>query len=336
MTETTTSAPRTILFAGGMGARLSDSIMERVTTDWRVLTWTDGDDPARFHELLAEAEAVVGGRVDAEWSVPAPGLKLYQVPFTGVEWISPEELPKGCVLCNTFEHEITMAEYVMAGLLEWEIGMRASDQHFREKGWDRHLPGSGVSHGELYEKTVGIVGYGHIGREVAIRAKAFGMTVKAVSRTARDTPAELDWFGTLDELDRLLGESDYVVVTLPLTRDTKDMFDTERFGKLKSNGVIINVGRGRVINEEALYQALLEKRIGGAIIDVWYGYPSQQDLDRSPTNFPFQDLENIIMTPHNSATTEAMRLRRLDFVARNIDHLARGEALENVCFEGIA
>ncbi|MFT6580736.1 MAG: phosphoglycerate dehydrogenase-like enzyme [Alphaproteobacteria bacterium] len=335
MTDSTNSDQRTILFAGGMGARLSDSIMERVTTDWRILTWTDGEATDRFRELLAQAEVVVGGRVDAEWD-PVPGMKLYQVPFTGVEWIGPEDLPKGCMLCNTFEHEITMAEYVMAGLLEWEIGMRASDQHFRKKGWDQHLPGSGVSHGELYQKTVGIVGYGHIGREVAVRAKAFGMKVNAVSRTARDTPAPLDWFGTLDELDRLIAESDYVVVTLPLTRETKDMFDADRFAKMNPSGVIINVGRGRVINEEALYQALADKKIGGAIIDVWYGYPSQQDLDRAPANFPFKDLDNIIMTPHNSATTEAMRLRRLDFVARNIDHLARGEALENVCFEGIA
>ncbi|MBT5107671.1 MAG: phosphoglycerate dehydrogenase [Rhodospirillaceae bacterium] len=327
------SSTPTVLFAGDMGARQEPDIRERMTTDWRILKWSDGEDFALFAEKLVEADAIVGGRIRGDWPL-APNLKLYQVPFTGVEWIKPGDVTKGCMVCNTYEHEITMAEYVIAGLLEWEIGMRASDRHFREKGWDRKMPGTGRSHGELYGKTVGIVGYGHIGWEVATRAKAFGMRVCAVSRTDRDTPAPLDWFGTMDELDRLLGESDFVVVTLPLARETRGLFDAERLGEMKPDGVIINVGRGMVIHEESLYQALSERRIGGAIIDVWYGYPTLENLDNPPSKFPFQDLDNIIMTPHNSATTDAMRDRRFDFVARNVDHLARGESLENICFEG--
>jgi phosphoglycerate dehydrogenase-like enzyme len=333
MTQPSLNGQPTLFLAGDMGARHETEIRDQLTTDWRILTWNDGDDPAQFAEKVVEADAIIAGNIRCDWP-QAPNLKMYQVPFTGVEWLRPEKVPKGCLVCNTYEHEITMAEYVIAGLLEWEIGMRASDLKFREKGWNRLLPGTGVSHGELYGKTVGIVGYGHIGWEVAARAKAFGMRVTAVSRTARETPAPLDGFGTLDELDRLLGESDYVVLTLPLAPETRGMFDTERLGKMKPTGVIINVGRGMVIHEESLYQALVDRRIGGAIIDVWYGYPTVGDLDRVPWNFPFDQLDNIVMTPHNSATSDAMRDRRLSFVARNIDHLARGEALENICFEG--
>lgn len=323
----------TLFLAGRMSAPRAAFLEDNLTTDWRISSWSEDEPFERFIELAPQADALVGGRIRGDWPA-APKLKLYQIPFTGHDWIGPEQVPAGCQVCNTYEHEIAIAEYVFGAMLEWEIGITKSDRRFRSHGWDGRTPGIGPSHGELYGKTIGIVGYGHIGREVARRAQAFGMRCCAVTRTVPSTEEPLDWIDGIDALDRLLGESDYALIALPLSEKTRGLIDATRLARMKSDAVVINVGRGPILEEEALYSALSERLIGGAIIDVWYAYPTEVEPDRKPSRFPFQDLENIIMTPHNSARSAAMRERRWEFVARNLDRLARGEPLENVCFVG--
>ncbi|NKB55320.1 MAG: phosphoglycerate dehydrogenase [Alphaproteobacteria bacterium] len=325
--------PLNLFLAGRMSAPRAEWLAERLITDWNISSWTEDEPFDRFVELAPQADAFVGGRIHGDW--PAiPNLKLYQIPFTGHDWIGPAQVPAGCCVCNTYEHEIAIAEYVFGAMLEWEIGIAKSDRQFRSHGWEGRTPGIGPSHGELFGKTIGIVGYGHIGREVARRAQAFGMRCVAATRTLRSTEEPLDWIDTMDALERLLGESDYILVALPLSDETRGLFDTVRLAQMKPDGVIINVGRGHILEEEALYTALHEKRIGGAIIDVWYAYPTDAEPERPPSQFPFQNLDNIIMTPHNSARSAAMRERRWEFIVRNLDCLARGEPLENICFEG--
>ena len=306
---------------------------ETLTTDWTIRTWNEDEPFADFAKLVAAADAIVAGRIPGEWP-PVPNLRLYQLPFTGHHWIGPRDVPRGCLVCNTFEHEIAIAEYVLGAMLEREIGIGAADRRFRSRGWADGGVTGGADHGELYGKTIGIVGYGHIGVEVARRAEAFGMRCVAVTRTSRPTPAPLEWLGRMDDLERLLGESDYVLIAVPLAKETRGLIDAARLAQMKPDGTIINVGRGLVIDEGALYGALAERRIGGAIIDVWYDYLSDDKPDRSPSRFPFQELDNIIMTPHFSAQSKAMRLRRWASVAANVDRLARGETLRNICFEG--
>jgi len=242
-------------------------------------------------------------------------------------------MPKGCIVCNTFGHEIAIAEYVLACMLELAIGLCKMDQKFREDSWKDYHPGIGPNHLELFGKTIGIIGYGHIGREVAARAKAFGMNVMAVSRTVYPAP-ELTSFKPMANLDQLLAASDYVVVALPLSDETHGLMNAERFSKMKSDAALINVGRGHVVDETDLFTALSEKRIRGAAIDVWYQYPKDGVSDCTPSKHPFEDLENVIMTPHCSGSTDAMRDRRWTFIAANLDRFARGEPLENFCFEG--
>ena len=113
------------------------------------------------------------------------------------------------------------------------------------------------------------------------------------------------------------------------------MINARSFEIMKPDAVIANVGRGEVIDEAALYNALASRRIRGGIIDVWYVYPSDDDPNPWPSRFPFQKLDNIIMSPHNSAWTAEMSDRRWVFVADNLDRLARGEPLRNICFEGV-
>lgn len=324
----------TVFLAGRMSVPWAEWIRERLTTNWNMISWSEDEGFERFAELAPRADAIVGGRITGEWPA-VPDLKLYQIPFTGFDWLHPEDVPKGCAVCNAFGHEIAIAEYVMAALLDWEIGLSRSNHRFRTHGWEGRVAGIGPNHGEVHGKTLGIVGYGHIGRETAARAAAFRMRTIAVTRTARPAPAPLERLQTMDGLDDLLAESDYVLITLPLSPETRGLMDYERIARMKPNGVLINVGRANVIDEEALYRSLAENVIGGAIIDVWYAYPTPDDPDRPPSKFPVQELDNLIMTPHNSARSGAARLRRWEVVARNLDHLARGETLENICFRGI-
>lgn len=325
----------TVLLAGRIAAPAADDITSNLTEKWNVKIWNESDGGDKFHELLRDCDAVVTARI-VDSLVEHSRLKLLQVPVTGYEQINPEFVPIGCSVCNTFEHEITIAEYILWGMLEWETKLGDTSRHFKAKGWDGHTLGSSAHmHSEMYRKTVGIVGYGHIGRETAVRAKAFGMKVCAVSRSERPTEPPLDWYGTMDQLDRLLAESDHVIVTLPAEPETVGMFDAAMLAKMKPTGVITNVGRGPVIDPKALYNALSEQRIGGAIIDVWYDYPPAKNPYGWPSkDNPFQELDNIIMTPHISAMTEPMRMRRQQFIAANLDRLARGEPVENVCFVG--
>jgi phosphoglycerate dehydrogenase-like enzyme len=323
----------TLLLAGRMTQPRVGWMEQTLTSDWTILSWSEDEPFEALTEKASRADAVVAGRIEGGW--PAfPKLKLYQIPFTGHDWIGPGDVPDGCLVCNTFEHEIAVAEYVLAAMLEKEIGLAASDRHFRAQGWDGKSSWSGASHGELFGKTVGIIGYGRIGREVARRARAFGMRCIAVTRTAAPAPAPRERVEDMEGLDNMLRESDYVLIALPLSEETKDLIGQHRLALMKAEAVIINVGRGLVIEEAALYAALAEQRIGGAIIDVWYQYPRDGDLVRRPSTFPFHELDNIIMTPHFSAHSEAMRARRWAFVAANIDRMARGEELENVCFLG--
>ncbi|MDA1100449.1 MAG: 2-hydroxyacid dehydrogenase [Proteobacteria bacterium] len=323
----------TLFLAGRMTAPRVAWLVQTLTTDWNILSWTEDEPFDGFVEQVARADAIVAGRIHGTWP-PVPSLKLYQLPFTGHDWIGPRDVPAACLVCNTFEHEITIAEYVLGAMLEREIGIAAVDRRFRSHGWDGRIAGTGENHGELFGKTIGIVGYGHIGVEVARRAQAFGMRCIAVTRTARPAPEPLAWLATMEGLAQLLGESDYVLISLPLAENTRGLIGTAQLARMKSDGVIINVGRGRIIDEGALYRALEEKRIGGAIIDVWYDYPGADGVDHPPSQYPFQALDNIIMTPHFSARSAAMRDRRWNFVAANLDRFARGELPQNICFEG--
>ena len=120
----------TVLLAGRMSVPWAEWLQERLTTDWNILSWHEDEDFEQFTERAPQADAIVGGRIRGDWPI-VPDLKLYQIPFTGFDWLYPEDVPRGCTVCNAFEHEIAIAEYVMAALLDWEIGLSESHRRFR-------------------------------------------------------------------------------------------------------------------------------------------------------------------------------------------------------------
>ncbi|MCG8694382.1 MAG: 2-hydroxyacid dehydrogenase [Minwuiales bacterium] len=319
----------TVLVSGtlatGQGARLAD----RLTTPWRQLTWVPDDGREKWVEAMARADAMISGAFP-EPPPAAPNLKLFQIPFAGYDWLDRSLLPKDCTVCNTFEHEIPIAEFILLSMLEWEIGLSKAALDFKAGSWRYHGLSGGPFHGELFGKTVGLIGYGHIGEEVARRAAAFGMRTVAVARTERVAPPPLDWLGGADrDLDRLLAESDYVVVACVLSEETRGLIDAARLARMKPDAVLINVARGAVADQADLFRALQDRSIGGAVLDVWYNYPTAEDRSPSPADHPFHELDNVVMAPHISAWTTQMVERRWDFVAANLDRFARGEPVLN-------
>ena len=324
-----------ILIQGRIAAPKADKLRARKDADWKIDTWMPGEDPVeRYSQLLDGADIVIGGAPPVLPWPKVPALKLFQIPWTGYEFTSPERMPKGVPVCNVFEHETSIAEYVLLAMLEWQIGLRHMDANFRAKGWDGSVPGAGVVHGEVRGQTVGIVGYGHIGHEVAVRARAFGMKVVGIRRSQPPCPPELEWLGTNDRLDELLAVSDFVVIACDLNAETRGLIDAARLSKMKPTGVIINVARGKVIDEAALYAALSERRIGGAVIDVWYNYNEVGKPEVWPANYPFHELDNIICSAHQCGWTEEQIDRRWDVVAENIRRVLRGEEPMNLIFTG--
>ena len=312
-----------------------DDLLEtKLRTEWSVHVYSVRDELDVVTELAGRVDAIVGGRIPD--GIPRGArIRLYQAPFTGHDWIRPAELPTNAVFCNTYEHETTIAEHLMAAMLEWQTGlMRETHPLMRTASYSGRSINRGPHHRELRGATVGIVGYGHIGRELARRCKAFDMNVMALSRTRRNVPDLVDWYGTPDHLGQLLEESDFVIVTAPGGAETRGMIGAAEFERMKPDAIIGNVGRGEVIDDAALYAALVSRRIRGGIIDVWYVYPSETEPNPWPSRFPFQKLDNIIMSPHNSAWTASMSDRRWSFVGSNLDRLARGEELRNFCFRG--
>ncbi len=299
-------------------------------TDWR-MDIVDEYNDAAFRSALADADAIVS--MDWHWSFAAPKLKLLQLPGAGADDIEFDKVPATASICNVYGHDIGIAEYVMAGILEFTIGLRALDRALRQDRWTGSYV-CGPRHGELFGQTLGIVGYGRIGREVARRARVFGMRVIACSRTAKGHDEFAERVDAMDRLHRLLGETDFIVIAAPLTKDTQGLIDQEAFAKMKPGAVLVNVARGAIIDEPSLYDALKSKRIAGALIDTWYQYPLQGEDYQAPASLPFHQLDNIIMTPHASAWTHNLTSRRCQGIADNLNRLARGEPLINIVRKG--
>ncbi|MBH68243.1 MAG: phosphoglycerate dehydrogenase [Rhodospirillaceae bacterium] len=328
------SEKRSVLVVSDTGMNKNEVLESKLSTEWKVSVMSIHDNTEAFLRLLASCDALVGGRLGRELPKNSK-LKLYQVPFTGFDWIKPADLPAGALLCNTYEHETTIAEHLLAAMLEWQTGLiRDTDPDMRVNSFNGRSINNGPHHLEMRGSTVGIIGYGHIGREVAKRCKAFDMKVMAVSRTLRNEPDLVDWYGRIDQLDDLLMASDFIVSCLPGGEETRSMINKSSFKLMRPGAIVANVGRGEVIDEAALYEALASRSIRGAIIDVWYNYPSDTNQNPWPSRFPMHKLDNVIMSPHNSAWTCAMSDRRWNFVAANLDRFARGQDLQNVCFRG--
>ena len=320
------------LFLGNFGARpgVWEAILAKTTEKLDASVLFDVEDSQRLIPALAEAEIVVS-HIWKRGFPEAPRVKLLQSVAAGIDLIDVPSLPRGVTVCNVAGHEQAIAEYVLMTMLAWQHRLIDIAADFRGGVWSTGGgAGGGPTHGEIFGKTIGIVGYGKIGREVAKRAVGFGCRVIAVNRSPVAERGEAAEAYPLAELDRVLPLCDVVVIAAGLGPETTRLIDARRLGLMKPTAFVINIGRAGIIDEEALYTALKGSQIGGAAIDVWWQYPTPGEPNRHGSRLPFHELPNVIVTPHCSSATDGARDRRFNAVAGNLDRYVRGESLLNV------
>ena len=301
--------------------------------DWVVTNYLDNKPEP---EILADADVFVGTHFSTEMGAAAKSLKAILIPAAGYDRIEPTAVPEGVVVANAYHHEAPIAEWVMAVAIALDHELFKSEKSFRNGSWT-HWPQRHGTYRELYGRIFGIIGYGAIGKRVARLARALDMKVMATGRRLETEPeAEQDRivFGAGQQaMETLLAESDFVLVSTPLSDSTRGLIGEHEIGLMREDAYLINPARGHIVTERALYEALASRSIAGAAIDTWYEYPTGHDDDPRPSQYPFWELDNVIMTPHHSGATEGTRKRRAQTVARNIDKLVRGMPLENVIRE---
>ncbi|MDX3809308.1 2-hydroxyacid dehydrogenase [Bosea thiooxidans] len=322
-----------IIFHGENAASFSHGFAELLGQPAEIRLLPDVLETEAEKATYAQAQAVIGVKFDASLPVPSE-LKLFHVPGAGYDAVDLDLLPASAAMCNCFGHEQAIAEYVMAALLTRAIPLADADRRLRQGDWAYWAGAPERVHDEIAGRTIGLLGFGHIGKAIAARAKAFEMQVHVANRSPVAASPLVDRAFTLDQLAEFLGSVDVVVVSVPLTDDTKGIIGQTAFAAMRPDAVLVNVGRGPTVDEEALYDALKSRRIGGAIIDTWYRYPQSADGSPLPSKLPFQDLSNVLMTPHMSGWTDGTIRRRQAVIAANIRRRFSGEPLENVVKRG--
>jgi phosphoglycerate dehydrogenase-like enzyme len=322
--------------------------------NWEVIGWTNADPAALRDQILQSCQAAVMGPdfILGPGNLPAlltaPKLELLVQSWAGTDWASPALLPQGVTLCNSGGHGAPMSEFVMAAILAHVTEIRELEAELRRGDWSRsgRNPDPAVLHGDLAGKTIGLVGYGEIAQAIAKRAQNFDVRLIAIARSERSAaPAPLDWIGTSKDLHRLCNESDIIVVTCDLNAETEGLIDAAAFGAMQPHCFLINVARGEVVAEKALYEALATRQIAAAAIDTWYRYPTNV-LDPEPdpdhggpfrgSRFDFYSLNNIVVTPHCSANSQGADIGRYRIIIETMTDFAAGKELKRAVMTGTA
>ncbi len=320
--------PLRIVLSGDMVLPNEPRLHAKADFPFSVVRVATAAPPAERQAAIRDADAVVCLSFDQP-SKEARNLRLVQTQSAGYDRVVFDCVPDHAAICNAFGHERTIAEYALMTMLMWTHQWKAVEDSFRAGSWRYSGARSGPLREELNVKTVGILGLGRLGREIALRTQAMGARVLGCARNPMATPGVDMMFG-LDRLDAFLAECDFVIVAIALAPETEGLIDAGRLARMKPGAVLMNVGRGPVVNERDLFQALTGGTIGGAILDVWWRYPTPAEPERRPSTFPFHELPNVFMTPHSSAWTEQMMDRRWDMIVTNLRALARGGSFINV------
>ncbi|HSN75065.1 MAG TPA: 2-hydroxyacid dehydrogenase [Anaerolineae bacterium] len=287
----------------------------------------------------ASFDVLVAGRPTLQQLQASPNLRLLVVPFAGL----PDDIRRllvdpanglGHVAVHNLHHNtVQTAEMALALLLAAARLLVPNDQALRRGDWTLRYdpPQLTILHG----KTILILGYGAIGQHVGRVCQALGMNVLAVRRRpAAPTPTGLEVAThSVNALSSLLPQADVLMVTLPLTDETRGLIGADQLALLPDGALLVNVGRGPVVDEAALYQALHDGRLAAAGLDVWYRYPESETARTHtlPSAYPFHELDNVVLSPHSgggfgSPYTEQERMLHL---ARLVNAVYRGEPAPN-------
>ena len=325
----------------GRPLRVLTSVREVTSENWSGETPVEVTHMAGWFDagpLLPGVDVLLSQAFTEEMAKAADSLRLIQSTGAGIESIDLNVVPEGCQVAVVYEHEEAIGEWIIMAMIALNREALRADRDIREAKWEMHFTRGPTPRPELSGQTLGIVGLGHIGRKTAELATAFGMRVIAATRTVPSDKERLamglDFVTNMTGMNIVLQESDFVILSLPLTQGTQGLIGTEELSRMKSSGHLINVSRAGLVDEDALFEALSDGSIKGAALDVWFSEPRDASDAPMPSNRPFWELDNVLMSPHTAVMTKETLERRFAFAALNIDRLARGQPLENVIHTG--
>ena len=248
-------------------------------------------------------------------------LKWMNTTWAGVDKFLTEELKNSNVIITNSSgaYNTTVAEHAVSLMLALNRGLKPSILAQQEKEWKRF---EDTDVDELYEKTVGIIGVGNIGERIACLCKAFECKTIGITRSGKKSKY-IDKMLPISKLYELLKESDYVVVSVPLTDETHHIIGKREFASMKKSAIIINIGRGPVIDENAMIAALKTGKIRGAGLDVF----EEEPLSASS---PLWKIKNVIITGHYAGYTPYHEDRVVDIFCKNLKLFVKGKKLINV------
>jgi len=276
--------------------------------------------------LLSGAEVVLGWALHRDNFATARELEWVHVTAAGVgSVLFPEMVESPVVLTNSRGlHAAAMAEHALGVMLAVARKLHLARDAQRDRRWTqtslwRGEPGIG----ELAGATLGLVGMGAVGTAIAVRARAFGMRVLAVRRHPASAPAPADEQWGPEGLGRLLECCDWIVLAAPLTSETRGLIGSSELERMRPGAVLVNLGRGRLVDETALAEALARGRIAGAALDVFAEEPL-------PAASPLWDMPQVIVTPHVSGIGPRLWERTVELFAGNLERFLAGRPLLNV------
>lgn len=310
-------------FSGELEAGLGE-------VDW---AFCDPTDDAALAAALPGAQVLVGSRLPAHVAAHGSDLELVHAAGAGIDGIARDALPGGVVIANVHEHGTSIAEHVVMAMLALSRDLRRVDADLRQGIWTNPaVDSSAPLASALPGRVVGLVGYGHIGQAVADMARLLGMHVVAIRQrpelSADD--ARLDFIGGIDDLAEVAARADFLVVVVPLDERTRGLIGADVLAAMKPRAFLINVARGPVVDEDALHDALITRRIAGAALDVWYAPPGRERAVSPPATRDFGALDNVLLTPHVSGVTDDTFRRRARWIAQNLQRFQAGEPLHNI------
>ncbi len=272
--------------------------------------------------FLEDVTVVVGGRVPKRVLKISKNLRYLIVPWSGINIINIDEIRRyhpHIRVVNSHGNALTVAEYALALLMAAAKKIVESDHVFRNHDWRmRKVPSL-----PIVGKTMTILGFGAIAQRFIELIQGFHCTVNVIKRDPSTFPEKykhlVDFVGGRGDLSSILSQTDFLVVMMPLTPETEGYLGENELKQLKESAIIVNISRGRIIDEKALYQALVQKRIAGAALDVWYIYPGPKSGKSAencpPATHPFWELENVVMSPHRAYNClERMKLHWGDVI----------------------
>jgi phosphoglycerate dehydrogenase-like enzyme len=271
---------------------------------------------------LPGADAVVWGHPEEELLEKAPQLRTIFIPFTGINRVPAEYLRKrGIAVANNHGNSVVVAERAVAltlallgRVVEFHNGLAEGYWHRRD---DPNHPFE-YWH-SLYGKPVTILGTGAIGRHIAAMLRPLASSITGFRRrTGTGLPPGFDHVTT--DLRTACTAAQTVIIALPLTPQTEGLFDTHNIDLLAEH-YVINVARGEIIGEEALYRGLASGSIAGAALDVWYRYPEPFNSAAMPSHYPFQDLPNVVMSPHAASHSVEGKRYQMEGTVNAVRHL---------------